>query len=223
MSLNFVVRTQYTFSVSERKLALLLNLNVVPLNNPHRVNVVALTIIKTSKRQAKPLIIMVVGTDDPNDIALGGAGDPTNPDPLRSNNLQNQQFVRNLKTLNVRFKSHPVIQIFNVEAATGTPGIYRLYVSSLVCAHIPIISFYTGERRLLRPLIIATFPDGTQVFNQEVISAFIQVPKRKLCKATAVLGNLQLTTPFIESSICINTNTVQNLFQATAACFQACH
>ena len=178
-----------------------------------------MTVVK-NKSGDKNLAKSVVGTDDPNNQARGGgdnaAGDGL--DPQWTNKLQNKQFRQNMRELGIHYHKDKVIQIFNVESVTGTPGIYRLYYSSMVCAGIEIIAFYSGERALLFPLqtCVCAAPDGTTrtKFDDEVISAFIQVPKKQLAAAKKILANIKLATPtapFDENQLCINANNIGNL------------
>jgi hypothetical protein len=197
MSLELTQRTQYTFKVDDCKIARLLTLNVKP--DRTIVNVVGITIIAYGK---KKLVKIVVGTDDPNNSKRGGAGDPTNPDPSRTNELQNKQFRRNMKTLGIKWTKDTVIQIFSVQNMTGTPGVYRIFYSALVCADINILAFYLGEPALKFPLVTCTCENGDTNFESEVISVFIQVAKCQLKKAKRVLLSID------ETKLCVNTHNV---------------
>ena len=186
------------------------------INNPHRVNVVAILTVKldsgkTKSSKKKSIVKIVVGTDDPNNQIRGGGGPPTNLDPQRTNELQNRQFRKNLRELGISYQEDGVIQIFNVETVTGTPGIYRLYISALVCAKIDIISFYSGERALLFPLQTCKCHSKKTKYDDEVISAFIQVSSRQLSAAKNIFARFNLgneKTPLDENQLCINANNI---------------
>lgn len=216
MSLQLVTRIQYTFQVTNKKLSKLLTLNVKAKNNPHAVNIVAMFSVVTCESSKKVLVKIVVGTDDPNNSKRGGAGDPLNPDLQRTNKLQNKQFRINMRQLGIKYTENEVIQIFNVESVTGTPGIFRIYYSALTCANIPILAFYIGERALLFPLENCTCvqSDGQILtkFNDEVLSAFIQVSREQLKAAIKVLRRLKFptsaTSTFDETQLCININNI---------------
>jgi hypothetical protein len=151
----------------------------------------------------------VVGTDAPNDPSRGGAGgDPAHPDPQRTNVLQNQQFQRNLRELGIPYTVNTVIQLFNVESATGTPGMYRIFYSALVCAGVSVRAFYSGEYALAPDPATCVCSDGVTQFQSEVVSAFILVPRAQLECALAVVRGVNLTPPFDESQLCINVDNV---------------
>ena len=215
-SLQLTTRIQYTFCTTQEKYANLLTLNVKAGVNPHAVNVVATLVVKISKNRS--LIKIVVGTDDPNNSARGGGGDPLNPDPQRTNELQNEQFRINMRCVGIRWKESGIIQIFNVEAVTGTPGIFRIYVAALTCAKIPIVSFQIGERVLLYPLQTCTCEEGKVTkFADEVLSAMIEVSKRDLFHAVQVLSTLKFPSGvelFDESQLCINRFTVARKYRS---------
>lgn len=212
MALQVVTRTQYSFVANNKKISCLLTLNVKAIDNPSPVNIVGIVILGQNKKShAKNTqltrVNIVVGTDDPENIARGGAGDPY--EPLRSNELQNKQFVRNMKTLGISFTTHPVIQISNIENATGTPGIYRIFWAALTCANIPITLFYSGEPSLTFPLL--TCQCGTESHHENgVISTFVQVPDRYVKRAVVILKGLNLA-PLDETTLCINRLNVGNV------------
>lgn len=201
-----VSRSQYTFYATDKQVACLLTANVKK-DNPTIVNVVAVSSMKIKKN--KNLVKIIVGTDNPNDPRTGGAGDPTNPDPLRTNKLQNKQFQKNLKKYEIDYTKDEVIQILNVEKITGTPGIYRIFLASLVCEGISIDAFYIGEYALTIPLVTCGCSDNTTQFKSEIVSAIIQVPQRKLEKAINILTGIDLTAPFDEDQLCINAINVE--------------
>ncbi|AYV80448.1 MAG: putative ORFan [Harvfovirus sp.] len=201
-----VTRSQYTFFASEKQIACLLTLNVKTNDNPHEVNIVGISIIKISKN--KNLVKVVVGTDNPNNSAAGGAGDPADPDPLRTNSLQNEQFRKNMKQYGIKYSKEKVLQILNVEASTGTPGIYRIFISALVCCGIDIDAFYLGEDALDIPLVRCKCADRTFEYKANVVSAFIQVPRKQISQAVAILKNINTAVPFDESQLCINADNV---------------
>jgi hypothetical protein len=209
MSLELVTRTQYTFEASQYKLSKLLTLNVKAENNPHEVNIVGLSVVCGHHKNKKYKIHIVVGTDDPNTSSRGGAGDPANPDPQRTNDLQNAQFRTNMRLLKISFRSSTIIQILHVEGNTGTPGIYRVYFSALTCAKIPVNAFFQGEPALVAGLIVCNCADSTIGFESEVVSDFILVPSKYLQRAIQVLNNLT----FQESQLCINANNVVDLLK----------
>lgn len=226
MSLDFTTRTQYTFRATDRQIAELLTLNVKSENNPHRVNVVTMSSTKCSAKSKKSLVKIIVGTDDPHNPARGGGGDPEAPDPERTNELQNKQFRQNMREIGICYTATEVIQIFNVEPITGTPGIFRIYVASLFCAGITLIAFYQGERVLLFPLQTCECPLRPK-FDDEVLSAFIEVPEKQLAAAVRVLANLKLATPeapFDENQLCINANNITAIVKRTQKSRQKkCH
>ena len=203
-TLDIAVRSQYTFTTDNRAIACLLTRNVKLVDNPHVVNIVSILSVKIN--ETNNLVKIVVGTDDPNNPARGGGGDSVNPDPLRTNELQNKQFRANMRYLGIEFTEEPIIQIFNVEDITGTPGIYRVYYSSLVCAEVNIIAFYGGEAALSDPLVTCGCDDNTTQYKCEVISCFIEVDN--IDKALEVLRALNLSIPFDETQVCINAVNV---------------
>jgi len=206
--LELAVRLQYSFKTNTETLSKLLTLNVKRNNNPHSVNIVAINAIKHKKHL---LVDIIVGTDDPNNPARGGAGDPLNPDPQRSNELQNQQFIKNLEELKINYKKNPVIQIFNDEAITGTPGAYRIGLTALNCAHIGVRSSCFGEPALLFPLVTYEASDGSTGFKSHADSVFFRVSPKKTDKAVFVLKSLDLSFPFNEEQLCINRDNIENL------------
>jgi hypothetical protein len=225
MSFEIAVRSEYEFLATDSKIARLLTLNVAPFSSPHTVNVVAIAGTQLPKQVLRLLrqvpcidikkwrrlrtMRIVVGTDAPNDPRRGGAGPPDAPDPQRTNALQNAQFRKNMRRLGISYSVRRVIQIFNVENATGTPGIYRIFYSALVCARISVRAFYNGEYALgPDPTVTCLCTDGVTQFESEVVSAFIAVPPSQLDRAVAVLSALVITTPFNESQLCINVNNV---------------
>jgi hypothetical protein len=180
----------------------------------------------SSQAPAANLVKMVVGTDDPDNQIRGGGTSTTKSaapgqiilDPRRTNSKQNKQFRQNLRQIGIPFIVNDVIQIFNVESVTGTPGVYRIYDSVLECADIKVVAYYTGERALIFPLQkCACFETDGNVkvkFDDEVISAFIQVEEGKLDQAVKLLQNIKLATPdapFDENQLCINANNVVDL------------
>lgn len=201
MSLELTTRKSYKFFTTAKKLAKLLTLNV---STKILVNVVAITQIKID--HSKSYVKMIVGTDDPNSISRGGAGDPANPNPLLNNKNQNRQFRKNLRCLNIKWTKQEAIQIFNVQEVTGTPGRYRIFWTSLYCQNIPIDSFYSGEWALSPNLTTCQCTDGQSQFKSEVVSCFIEVPPKYLKKALEILS--KITFPFDDSTLCINPSNV---------------
>jgi hypothetical protein len=208
MSLEVVTRQQYTFAADLSQIAALFTLNVKALNNPHEVNIVGVTFIPQNKKSRQMLVKIVVGTDDPNDSSRGGAGNPAAPNPLRTNDLQNAQFQQNLQCLGIKYKIDQVIQIMHVENQTGTPGLYRIYLSALFCAGIFIVAFYQGEPALVAGLVSCTCSDGSTSFDAETVSCFLQVPACDFIRAINILTALVL--PLNESLLCVNANNISN-------------
>jgi hypothetical protein len=174
-------------------------------------------------KRSKSLLLtkIVVGTDDPNNITLGGAGNPLSPDPLRSNERQNQQFRQNLQDLRIPYTEQQVIQIFNAAQTTGVPGIFRVFVSALECADIQLIAFYSGEETLVYPLVPLTGPGvPLGLYLNQGISTFIEVPPTQLADAIKTLSSLPLVAttgaPFDEDLLCINANNVTSFLPRKA-------
>lgn len=209
-TLELTVRALYTFKADDKTVSCLLTRNVKTEDNPHAVNIVAILIVKINEEIN--LVKIVVGTVDPHDLNAGGGGtiiDPLIPDPQRTNELQNKQFRDNMRFLGIDFVEEPVIQIFNVEPVTGVPGLFRAFYSILTCAKISIIAFFSGEP--IRSPTSCTCDDGTTQFKCQVISAFIQVSPSNTAKAVKVLRNLDMSQPFDEQQICINSDNIDSV------------
>ena len=203
-----VTRTQYTFNATDEQIACLLTMNVKANNNPSIVNVVGLFTLRT--QQYENIVKIVVGTDNPNTSSAGGGGDPLNPDPLRTNDLQNKQFVKNLKSLKIEYTTQNVIQILNVDTIIGTAGIYRIFITALSCVCIPIYAFYSGESIIQLPLVTCNCDDNTTVYKKSAVCVFIEVPINMVGKAINVIQNINTNTPFNENQLCINRINVEN-------------
>jgi hypothetical protein len=179
MSQEIVTRTQYTFRASNRKIARLTELNIE--TTPY-VNIVAMNI-------TGDCVKIVVGTTNPNNLTEGGAGDPADPNPKQSNELQNKQFRKNLRKLNIKYSTQEIIQILRDTSVVipGTPGIYRIYLNALYDANIPFISFYSGDIGFNDPLVKCKCRDKTSGFKARILTIFIEVPENKIRKAIKVL------------------------------------
>lgn len=200
-------RNQYTYFATDTQTVCLTTLNVKTLNNPNLVNIVAICSIKI--KDDLNIVKIIVGTDNPNEISSGGGGDPLNPNPLRTNELQNIQFQKNLQQLNIDYTIEEVIQIFNIENVPGTPGIFRMILAALDCASIRANAFYQGEWAIEIPIVNCGCDDSTMQFKSYVISAFVEVPAIQLDKALNVIGSIDRTEPFNESQLCINADNVE--------------
>lgn len=211
MAFELATRRQFTFKATNEQLAKLLTLNV--MTNALRVNVVGFT-FSSAFCCSRYLVKIVVGTDDPNNSARGGAGDPNNPDPERTNAHQNRQFAKNLQRLHIPYTTQTVIQVLDMAALAGTPGIFRLFLSALVCANIHIRAFYFGEPALVFPLVPCTCADGSSNLASEVLSSFIEVSPSRVGKALQILSAFNLST-FTEASLCINADNIGALVTKT--------
>ena len=187
MILELAVRTVYTFTIDDKTLDRLLSDNINP-GNERKVNIVAYSIFKIN--EDKTLVKMVVGTDDPNNIHRGGAGGPLNPDENMSNDLQNFQFMQNLKKLNIKYSKKPIIQVFSVDTK-GTVGVYRILYRELVRAGITIISSFPGEYVIRIPIMSCKCKDGSINYKQTG-SEFFEVPEDQISIAIKSLKKINI-------------------------------
>ena len=209
-------REQYTFQASASRLACILTQNVAA-GSKVLVNVVAFSITpaaagtiaatgdssssskdelsistKNRKKQLEYLVKIVVGTDDPNTTDRGGGP--------ATNQQQNARFRDILTSFKISFKVSTVVQLFNLEALTGTAGAYRVFLVALLCAGIAVRASYQGEpARLLAPPPLPACQTG-------VVTAIFEVPKQQAAKALEVLRALDLRFP--EAQLCLNTRNV---------------
>jgi hypothetical protein len=185
MSYKVITRKQFTFIVSDKNLACILTANIKKTADSVIVNVVGLFIQKIES--GDNFVTITVGPADPNA--------PSNP----TYEEQLQQFRENLDSLKIKYHEGQVLQIFNIEAVTGTPGTIRIPIVALICAGIPIRNSYIGE------------PVPTNV-----ISLFIEVPKRYIVGALGIIRNINVKNP--EKDLCIN---VKN-YEKKCLCKKSC-
>ncbi len=160
-----------------------------------------------------PLLVtrMIVGTTNPNNSAGGGAGDPTSPDPRRTNALQNQQFRENLRQLNIEFTEQPVVHVINTAGDPGTPGIIRVFTSALECNSIPLLALYQSEGAFAIPLdTLVSTTTGQTRFADTGTGFIFEVPADQVVKANKILEDIVFST-LSESSLCINADNVEDL------------
>lgn len=168
-------RKQFNFEATDKQLAKLLTRNVKA--GGIQVNVVSILDQKIENCD-KNFVKIIVGQIDPNNES---ASDP-------STKIQEEQFKKNLKKYNIKYKTKKVIEAYNTNFSAGTPGIVRMEITALVCKKIPIYSYYVGESILIN--------------GNPVSTSFIDVPKKKLDKSIRILNNLILSAN--EKELCIN-------------------
>ena len=205
-------RKQYTFRISNKDLACLLTFIVSPrpaqlhrncidheVSGKVNVNIVsynilAITDCKCGNRCS--MVKIVVGTDDPNDPRRGG-DTSTDCTAIRGDNkTQNRIFRQTLKQMGIKFTTQTVVQVFNGEATSGTPGAFRILYTALLCGGIDVLAAYTGEPALT--------PD---LRDRGVLTTFFEVPKEQICRTVNLLRNFDTSDP--DDNLCINVNNVQ--------------
>ena len=196
-------RQQYTFNATDKTLTLLLT-ELVRHGTIH-INIVGQLITKIKNKSCN-LVKIIVGIDDPTNIARGGAGSP--PNPNFDNAAQNARFVEILKRFNIKFSQQRVIQINNIQTVVGTPGAFRILYTRLNCAKINIISNYVGEPTLVFPLVQCSCNDGSSFFRSNISTFFFEVPDKDVDRGVNVLKTTNLSQPFNEAQLCINRDNI---------------
>ncbi|XWV26742.1 hypothetical protein QJ857_gp0312 [Tupanvirus soda lake] len=181
MPYDVFVRKQFNFVVSDKVLSCLLTSNVSPGNNIN-VNINGILIHRVGDQN---YVVLVAGEVDPRG------------DKYLSNKQQIDQFRENLELLDIDYRESRVIQIFNIQDATGTPGMIRIPLVALACKNIPINNFYVGEPK-----------------PGDVVSIFIEVPNKRIIEALCIIKNINTENP--ENNLCINLNN----FECKCSCLQ---
>jgi len=187
------VRKQWTFETDQITLEQLLTKNVQ--NSSNAVNIVGISI--SPRGNCKLLVKIVVGTDDPTNPADGGGS------ATRTNKFQNDQMKAHLDLYGIKYTSQKVIQIFNIEAASGTPGAYRVVLGALVCQKIEIISSYFGEPALINPTVTCTIGTTTLV-DTYVQNTFFEVRSDQVAQAKSIIDKFNTGATEVEAELCIN-------------------
>jgi hypothetical protein len=190
MSYEVATRNQFTFLVDDARLNLLLTA-VVATTNTINVNIVGISV--TADANENLFVKIIVGTDDPQRTDRGGGS------TIATNDAQNAVFRGILCQLHINFSEQLIIQVFNLQAAAGTPGAYRILTAALFCNNIKLIGSYFGEPALT--------PD---LSASEVQSTFFEVPYCQVAYAVQTLIRINPTAPFNEAQLCINRNNVSS-------------
>ena len=169
MSLKYIVavRNLFTFTTADVTLARILTQNV-SLSTKIYVNIVAQSF--TMVGYDLMFVKMVVGTSDPSD---------------ETNKVQNNLFRKILQSNCIKFTETPVIQIFNIETGSETPGALLIPYTTLLHNCIKILSVFDGEPA-----------------EGHILSVFFEVPVKQTRKATHILRNI------FPEKLCINRKKI---------------
>ncbi len=190
-------RKQYTFRISNKDLAYLLTFVVSDRPGKVNINIVAYNIVGIHDCKCGnkcSMVKIVVGTDDPNDPRRGG--DTSTKKLVGDNRTQNRIFNETLKQMKIKFTTQTVVQVFNGEATSGTPGVFRILYTALLCGGINVLATYTGEPALEPNLV-----------DSGVLTTFFEVPKEQICRTVDLLRHFDTSDP--DGNLCINVNNVR--------------
>ena len=161
-------RVMYRCVVTPQMLAKLCAMNL-SLENDTKVNLVLKEHVSHTDNTSL-LVSMVVGYHNARNVNSGGSGTGHGGyAPEQSNELQNEQFEQNLKSLNISYSKHAVLQVFNwrIDAEHHNAKLTPLWL--LLSDGIDVLSYKEGE-------------NGSQS------SMFIEVPVAELQRTIAVLS-----------------------------------
>lgn len=164
-------RNQYEFNCTDKQLSCLATRNVRKSKSSIDVAVIGLSLTKISSTLNNVKIVV-------------GEGYPTDSPITRR---EERQFEKNMEKLKINYKKKKVLQVVH-PYTIGTPGIWRLDVSALICKNISFINNYIGE---------SIYNNG-----EYFISIIYDIDDGKLDEAIEILSDLIIDK--CEKKLCIN-------------------
>ena len=108
------IRLIFEFYATQEQLALLTTLNIKPDNT--KVNIVDMTFSHSSQKNIHVFVII-------------GESSLLSEELKKSNKKQIKQFKKNLQKLNIDYKIHRAIMIYDLGDVVDTPGVFRQFIS----------------------------------------------------------------------------------------------
>jgi hypothetical protein len=171
------IRLIFEFYAKQKELALLTTLNIQP--DKIKVNIIDMTFTKKDDKYLH--VFAIIGETSINSKEL-----------QKSNDAQIKQFKKNLTKLNIVYKIHKSVMIYDLGNVSDTPGVYRQFISLLQCNNIKINFSISSS--------------GSNISSNDTTLYFIV---KQIEKTVNIINNFDWKNP--DKMLCINYNNIKKL------------